>query len=116
MSLDFFGTASVNEYVLNHITGSRVRRDGRLGAGVGGNIFFDRYIGIGADAWSENTAHSFVNDASGSLILRIPLDAIHLAPYAFGGGGYQFETARRPFIQGGAGLDIRILQELWTLR
>ena len=56
-----------------------------------------RYIGIGGDAYSENTYHNFVDDASGNLYLRLPLDAIHLAPYIYGGGGRQFDPIYATF-------------------
>ena len=106
--LAFCGTASVNEEILENPSGNRVRRDGRLGVGAGGDLYFTRNFGIGGDAWTENTSGNFIDDASGRVILRFPMDQIHLAPYIFGGGGYQFDTARAPFLHAGAGLDIRI--------
>jgi hypothetical protein len=107
LSLDLFGTASVNEYVVNHPSGSRVKRNGRLGAGFGADYFLTRNFGVGGMAYTENTANNFFDDASGSAIIRFPIDSLHLAPYIFGGGGYQFDTAQAPFAQAGAGLEIR---------
>ena len=106
-SVDLFGTVSVGQETINHIAGNRVRKDGRLGAGVGMNYFLTRNLGIGAEAYSENTRHSFVDNASGNLIFRIPIDTLHLAPYLYGGGGYQFDTAERFFGQAGAGVEFR---------
>ena len=106
--LAFFGTASLNEEILESPSGARVHQDGRLGAGAGGDLFFTRWFGIGGDAWTENTSGNFIDDASGRVIVRFPVDEIHLAPYIFGGGGYQFDTARAPFLHAGAGLDIRV--------
>jgi hypothetical protein len=63
-----------------------VVNDGRLGAGVGLNHFFTRYFGIGGDAYTENTGHRFVDNASGKFIGRFPIESIHLAPYVYGGG------------------------------
>ncbi len=111
-SIDAFGSVSIGQETIDHISGSRVRKDGRLGAGLGINHFFTRHLGIGADAYSENTNHKFVDNASASLIFRIPLDSVHLAPYAFGGGGYQFETADRAFLHAGAGLDVRLTKDI----
>jgi hypothetical protein len=108
LSLDLFGTGSINKDTIDHISGARVRHGGRLGAGAGLTYYATRYIGIGADAYSENAEHSFVNDASGNLYLRLPLDAIHLAPYIYGGAGRQIEPVYATFGQAGAGVDLRI--------
>ncbi len=108
LSLDLFGTGSVNQNTINNISGARVRHGGRLGAGAGLTYYATRYFGIGADAYTENTQHNFVDDASANLYLRLPLDAIHLAPYIYGGGGRQFDPAYATFAQAGAGVDIRV--------
>lgn len=107
-SLDAFGTVSVGQQTINHISGNRVTDDGRLGAGIGLNYFLTRNIGVGGDAYTENTAHSFVDNASGNLIFRIPIDKLHLAPYVFGGGGYQFDYNEIWFAQAGGGLELRV--------
>lgn len=107
-SLDMFGSVSVGQQTINHISGEHVRDDGKLGAGIGLNYFLTRNIGIGGDAYTENTAHNFVDNASGNLIFRIPIDKIHLAPYVYGGGGYQFDPNEVWFGQIGAGLEVRI--------
>ena len=111
-SLDMFGSVSVGQQTINRISGNRVRDDGRLGAGIGLNYFLTRNIGIGGDAYTENTAHNFVDNASGNLIFRIPIDKIHLAPYVYGGGGYQFDQAEVWFGQVGAGLEVRITHNI----
>ena len=54
-SLDLFGTVSVNQETINNISGNRVRHNGRLGAGAGLTYYATRYVGIGGDAYSENT-------------------------------------------------------------
>jgi hypothetical protein len=108
LSLDAFGSASLGKYSIEHVSGSRVRHDTRLGAGLGLNYFFTRNIGIGGDAYSEDTTGAFVDSASGSLILRLPLGQSGFAPYAFGGGGYQFDLAEVWFAQLGAGLEYRV--------
>jgi hypothetical protein len=109
-SLDLFGSGSVGQETLNHISGEKVRDDGRLGAGVGGNFFFNRFFGLSGDAYTENTGHSFVDDASGSIVFRIPIEPIHLAPYVFAGGGYQFDPIEQAFLHAGAGLEYRFLR------
>ena len=107
LSLDGFGTASVNEYTIEHPSNNRVRQNTVLGAGAGVNYFMTRNIGIGAEAYSENTTGVFVDNASANLILRLPLGQSGFAPYAFGGGGHQFDAARLWFGQFGAGMEYR---------
>ena len=112
LSLDGFGTASLGEYTLEHPSNTRVRHNTRLGAGAGINYFITRNIGIGGDAYSENTTGNFVDSASGSLILRLPLGESGFAPYVFGGGGYQFDMAKKGFIQAGGGMEYRFTRHV----
>lgn len=107
VSLDLFGSASVGQQTINNITGLRVNRDLRLGAGIGMNYFLTRYLGVGAEAYSENTAHSFVDSTSASVIGRFPLGQSGVAPYVYGGGGRQCDPTSLWFAHAGAGLEYR---------
>jgi hypothetical protein len=107
VSLDMFGTGSINEQTINHISGDRIDHNGRLGAGLGLNYFVTPYLGIGGDGYTENTAHNFVDSTSGSLIGRLPLGQSGVAPYIFGGGGYQFDQVDQKFAHAGAGIEFR---------
>ena len=107
LSVDAFGTGSLGEYTLQHLSGPRARQDVQFGVGAGINYFITRNIGIGADAYSQNTTGAFIDSASASLILRFPLGQSGFAPYAFGGGGQQFEMAEATFAQAGAGMEYR---------
>jgi hypothetical protein len=107
LSLDLFGTGSVGRYTIKHLSGRRVRENGELGAGLGLNYFFTRHFGIGGDLYSENDTGALVDSASGNLIGRFPLGDSGFAPYAFAGGGYQFDGLEVGFGQFGAGLEFR---------
>ncbi len=111
-SLDVFGSVSIGQETINHISRRRVEDNGRLGLGLGGNYFFTRYLGLGGDAYTENSQHSFVDNASGNLIFRFPIESLHLAPYVYGGGGYQFDPSGSGFGQAGAGLEFRFTRNL----
>jgi hypothetical protein len=111
-NLDLFGSVSIGQETINHISRNRVEDNGRLGLGLGGNYFFTRYLGLGGDAYTENTQHSFVDNASGNLIVRFPIDPAHLAPYVFGGAGYQFDPDGLVFGQAGAGLEFRFTRTI----
>jgi hypothetical protein len=107
LSLDGFGSASIGKYTLDHPSGNRVRHNTRLGAGAGINYFITRNIGISADAYSENTTGTFIDNASANLTLRLPLGQSGFAPYVFGGGGRCFDTVKTWFGQAGAGMEYR---------
>lgn len=107
LSVDAFGTVSEGKYTIEHISDRRVRNNARGGAGAGITYFITKYIGIGADAYSENTSGTFIDNASGNLYLRVPLGQSGLAPYVYGGGGYQFDPAKVGFVQAGGGLEFR---------
>lgn len=106
-SLDLFGSGSVGQQTINHITGVRANRDVQLGAGAGLNYFITRNLGVGAEAYSENTGHSFIDNASGSLIARFPLGQSGFAPYVYGGGGRQFDPSELWFGHAGGGVEYR---------
>ena len=107
LSIDGFGTDSIGHYTINHLSGDRVWHSSRLGAGLGLNYFITRYVGIGGDAYTENTAHNFVDNASVNLIFRIPIGETGLAPYVYGGGGHKFDPINATFWQLGVGLEYR---------
>jgi hypothetical protein len=112
VSLDVFGTGSLGKYSIEHLSGSRVRHDVRLGAGAGLNYFFTRNIGIGGEAYSEGLDGAFIDSASANLLLRLPLGRSGFAPYALGGGGYQFDMAEVWFAQFGGGMEYRFTQKV----
>jgi opacity protein-like surface antigen len=109
-SLDFFGTYINPENNINDIFDTNIRH-GSWGGGVGGNYFMTRYLGIGADTSFQTGATRFVDHAVGSLQLRLPIDAAHLAPYVIGGGGY-FWSERKWGVDVGPGLDFRFNHNL----
>ena len=106
-SLDIFGTGSINQETINHLNGIRYREDVEQGAGLGVNHFFTRNFGLGAEAYAEDTERHFIDKASISLIARFPLGENPLAPYAYIGGGRQFDPIELSFAQVGAGLEFR---------
>jgi len=111
-TLDLFGSGSVGQETINHITDERVRDDLRIGAGAGLNYFVTRNLGFGGEAYSENTGHSFLDNASASLIGRFPLGQSGFAPYLYGGGGRQFDPTLLNFLHAGGGLEYRFTQKL----
>ncbi len=106
-SLDFFTTGSINQQTIDDLTGLRYDEDVNFGLGVGLNHFFTRNIGIGVETYSEDTERHFLDQASASLIVRFPLGESCFAPYAYLGGGRQFDPIELSFAQVGAGLEFR---------
>jgi hypothetical protein len=113
MSVDVFGTAALGKYTLENASDDRVRKDLKFGAGVGLSYFLTRNVGIGADAYSQNTSGVFVDSASANLIVRFPLGQSGFAPSIFGGGGREFEI-KTWFAQVGAGMEYRFTRNIGT--
>ena len=111
-TLDLFGTGSIGQRTLDNITDETVKHDLRLGAGAGLNYFFTRNLGLGAEAYSENTGHSVVDNASASLIARFPLGQSGFAPYVYGGAGHQFDPIELNYLHAGGGLEYRFTRRL----
>ena len=107
LSMDVFGSASLGKYSIDHLSSDRVRHNTRLGLGLGLTYFITRNIGIGAEAYSEDTSGPFIDSASANLTLRLPLGQSGVAPYIFGGGGEQFDLNRLSFGQAGVGIEFR---------
>src|ERR1700722_9727033 len=112
LSLDLFGAGSIGQQTIDHLSGNRLDHNTRLGAGAGVNYSFCRYLGIGGDAYTENTARNFVDSTEGNLIGRLPIGHTGLAPYVFGGGGYQFDEVAQKFAQAGGGVEFRFCRHV----
>lgn len=106
LSLDGSFVGALHEYDFNN--GGLHRKNYRFGGDVGANFFFTRYIGVGGDAMALAGYHpSFVDTVMGDLILRMPIGNTGLAPYIFGGAGYEFERVDQLVGGGGVGLEFR---------
>jgi hypothetical protein len=112
LSIDGFASGSLGQHYIDHVSGHVLRHDARLGAGVGVNYFFTRYLGVGGDIYSEDTKDHFIDSASGNLIARLPISDTPIAPYIFGGAGHQFDQVQQTFGQAGAGMEIRVAHHI----
>src|SRR4051812_40226587 len=97
-SLDLFGTYATRDRFGNGEDG--------WGGGIGVNYFLTRYVGIGADSYIEEWKLPY--RVNGSLIIRLPIDPVGLAPYVFGGGGREWKYAPQWTAHAGAGLEFRL--------
>jgi len=97
VSLDLFGTYADRDK--NGAAGDF------WGGGLGLNYFLTRYIGIGADSYIEEWKAPY--RLNGSLFLRVPIDSLGLAPYAFGGGGREWKYSVQWTEHVGGGLELR---------
>lgn len=107
MTFDLFGAFGDNKEKFNDAFDT-TQRDGTWGAGIGMNYFFARCFGVGVDAFGLDNGADFVDAANLSVILRLPIDLLHLAPYVFGGGGRQFQGPDSWTAHVGTGLEIRL--------
>ena len=101
-------------------------KDHGWGGGIGINYFFSRYVGIGAEGYwiyadhnsatpgnnfdghDDNSKTTFHN-LGGSLIFRLPIDEMCLAPYAFIGGGAVLDSEQWAVAFGGVGVEYRVV-------
>jgi len=112
--VDLFGQYSVGE-------GPRqagIFRDHGWGGGIGINYFFSRNWGLGVDAawlyakepdYVANSGHgnTTLHNFTGSVIFRIPMDELCLAPYLYAGGGATVDGEQWATAHGGAGVEYR---------
>jgi len=112
ITVDLFGSASIGQQTINNLSRERISHDARLGAGAGLSYFVTRNVGFGAEAYSENTGHSFIDNTSASLIGRLPLGQGGFAPYVFGGAGHQFDPIELNYLHAGGGLEYRFTRRL----
>ena len=98
LSLDLFGTyADRNRFAAPA---------DNFGGGLGLNYFLTRYIGVSADSYIEEWKLPY--RVNGSLILRLPIDQIAMAPYVFGGGGREFKYLTQWTYHVGGGVEFRM--------
>ncbi len=112
LSIDLFGSGSINQESIEHISGDKIRHHALFGGGGGVTYYFLRYLGVGGDFDAEGRHDRFVDSASGNVFLRLPIYDTGLAPYIFGGGGYQFRDFEQSFGQAGAGLEFRFCRHV----
>ena len=128
---DVFGAYAVTEA---HQGG--IIRDHGWGGGVGLNYFFSRYFGLGVEGYwldakpederifsdsvrstikarenARNSSGEAVHSATGSIIMRYPIDAWCLAPYLFVGGGGHWDGKAYGSAHWGGGLEYRIIPQ-----
>lgn len=97
-SLDLFGGFATHDRTgIEH---------GKFEMGVGGNYFFTRNWGVGADTYFDAVHVPYNLNFSG--IYRYPLSDFGLAPYGFAGFGRQWEHAPRWNGHFGAGIEYRL--------
>lgn len=116
LQIDIFG-AYADGHALTH---AGPVRDHGWGGGVGVNYFFNRYVGIGADAFWLSAKHNAAapgttdestvfHNVDGSVIFRLPIDSMCLAPYGFLGGGAEFDGQSWGYGFVGVGLEYRVV-------
>ncbi len=98
-------------------------REHAFGEGGEANFFFCRYVGIGAEYSSSYSVESpdtnrgqfsdhtiTMDHVGGNIFFRWPIESLHIAPYAFVGGGCDFTDRKWPSTWGGVGVEYRIIQ------
>lgn len=97
--LDVFGSYTDN-------TSANVHADG-FGGGLALNYFFIRNLGVGVDGNIYDGDVNGVWSTTGRVIARFPIDSVCIAPYVFGGGGYEVNGSGFGTVHAGGGLEYR---------
>src|SRR4051812_27359367 len=116
LQLDVFGAFQIGEGP-DH---AGPIHDHGWGGGVGINYFFSRYIGIGAEGYwiyadhnaatpGDDNGKTIFHNLGGSLIFRLPIDEMCLAPYAFVGGGAVLDSEQWAVAFAGVGVEYRVV-------
>ncbi len=111
LTMDFFASYLNPEHNVTAFPNTDIHH-GTWGGGVGANYFWSKDVGIGVDTSFQTESSVFVDHVAGNLLMRIPFDCIHLAPYAFAGGGRGFSPIGSWFGDVGAGLEFRFNRNL----
>jgi len=111
-NIDLFGSGALGAQTVENLNGDRFRHRALWGGGGGATFFFLKYLGVGGDFDADTHSGRFLDNASGNVYLRLPIYNTGLAPYIFGGGGYQFEDVRQGFGDGGVGLEYRFCRHV----
>jgi hypothetical protein len=102
VQLDVFAAGAAGSYKGGSVNG--------FGGGLGLSYFFTKYFGIGVDntlTSLNGNGHTY-NSTQGSLIARLPIESLHLAPYALLGGGATWGTQSQGNGSVGGGFEYRI--------
>jgi len=84
LSVDGFGMGSVGSYTLENPSEQRIRHNSEAVPARASIISSPGYVGVDGEAYSQNTTGTFVDNADGNLLLRLPLGQSGFAPYALG--------------------------------
>jgi len=88
-------------------------QDTLYGGGYALNYFASQYIGIGTWSYWDDWDGAVYDNLAADLTLRLPIPSLHVAPYAIGSVGYDFDESE--FFEGfGGGLELRF-QPSWGL-
>jgi len=111
LSLDLSGSYINPEHRLPDLFNTNIRH-GMWGGGVGLNYFFLREVGIGGDVNFSDHGDGITDQATGNVILRLPVGNTGFAPYAIGSGGRGMYPVWQWVYGGGVGLEYRFNPEL----
>jgi hypothetical protein len=106
ISLDLFGSFVAPQRGIENVFDTNIR-SGHWGGGLGLNYFLLRELGVGVDTNIPADGGRFFNHVSGSLIVRLPIESIGLAPYIYGGGGRGTDPVYEWLGHAGVGFELR---------
>ena len=84
------------------------RADDTWGGGLNLDYFFNPYAGVQVSAaWADPGTSEVWHNYTADLVLRAPIESLHVAPYIFAGGGAIVEDSSEFLGRAGVGIEIR---------
>jgi hypothetical protein len=111
LDVDFFGSYLNREGKFNELLNTDANH-GTWGGGVGLGYFFTRELGLGADVNFSDHPGRITDQATGNLLLRLPIGSSGFAPYIFGGGGRTFSPDWEWVYGVGVGVELRFSRQV----
>ena len=102
VQVDAFAAGAAGRYNSGSVNG--------FGGGLGLSYFLTKYFGVGIDdtlSSLNGNGHTY-NSTQADIIARLPIESLHLAPYALVGGGATWGTKSQGDGNVGVGLEYRI--------
>jgi len=90
------------------LTPQASRAEDTWGGGLNADYFFSPYVGVQfSGAWADPGTGEIWHNYTVDLVLRAPIESLHLAPYVFVGGGAIVEDDVNVLGRAGVGLEYR---------
>jgi hypothetical protein len=79
-----------------------------FGGGLGVTSYLNAHLGFSASVYFWDNGETTVATGTGSMIVRVPIESLGIAPYLIGGGGGNMNASEEFTLHAGVGLEINV--------